>query len=199
MGRRSRGATGCPQHSADPRPVGVPPVRPPSAGANGHESPPTAGWSVLATPCLALPFSWAIHGVMIPQPAGFEMSSRRKFNRLTAIEFSHKVIRPSGATQYYWFFRCDCSKVMPVLKSNVVRGYVKSCGCYKREPLINRNKTHGFGRRNKHRFYRILMLMLQRCNNPKATCYEIYGVDELQYVNAGWSLKNSGMTCMTAT
>ena len=66
MGRRPRGSTRCPQDSGDPRPVAVQPVRTPS----------TVVWSVLATPCLALPFFLAMHGVMIPQPAGFEMSSK---------------------------------------------------------------------------------------------------------------------------
>ena len=33
-----------------------------------------------------------------------------KFNRLTAVSFSHKHRYPCGQIKEYWIFKCDCGK-----------------------------------------------------------------------------------------
>lgn len=58
-----------------------------------------------------------------------------KFNKLTAIEFSHK-----HSTYTYWRFKCDCGKETTVRHAQVVRGDTVSCGCFAREQF---DKIHG--------------------------------------------------------
>ena len=53
----------------------------------------------------------------------------QKFNRLTAIEFSHK----SKCRSYYWKFLCECGNNTTTLIGAVKSGKTKSCGCYKKE------------------------------------------------------------------
>ena len=49
----------------------------------------------------------------------------QKFNMLTAVRYDHSK---SGT---YWLFRCDCGTERILRKTNVVNGYIKSCGCSK--------------------------------------------------------------------
>ena len=75
----------------------------------------------------------------------------QKFNKLTAI----KVIEKST-----WLFQCDCGNFIE-RKSIVVRnGNTKSCGCIKKENLVERNTTHGL---SKNSAYENWKDMFKRC------------------------------------
>ena len=70
---------------------------------------------------------------------------------------------------------CDCHKnreYTVVQYSKLLHGYTKSCGCYRSEWTINRNKTHGM---SKTRLYNIWSLMKGRCYNSKFKFYKNYG------------------------
>jgi hypothetical protein len=50
----------------------------------------------------------------------------KKFNKLTAIEFSHKK-----NTRHFWLFKCDCGNEKIASKIEVIKGGTKTCGCWK--------------------------------------------------------------------
>ena len=64
----------------------------------------------------------------------------KKFNKLTALSFSHK----GKNRKTYWNFICDCGKLKTLRSDCVKNGSIKSCGCLKQEQDIenlNLNKT----------------------------------------------------------
>ena len=88
----------------------------------------------------------------------------KKFGRLTVVEYLSKEGR----------FVCECvcgnrSVVVPV---NLIRGKVKSCGCYNRDITRERMTVHG---EHGTRLYRIYRAMKNRCYNPKDDSYPYYG------------------------
>ena len=94
----------------------------------------------------------------------------QKFNRLTAIKFSHKI-----QARYYWEFLCDCGNKKIIEKSSVIHSRVKSCRCFQKEiaKQTGKNyKTHGM---TGTRFYFIWNNLVRRCNDKKFINYKIYG------------------------
>jgi hypothetical protein len=94
----------------------------------------------------------------------------RKFNKLTAIKFSHNV-----GDIPYWIFECECGNKKSIVKSKVVNGYAKSCGC----GVIDRLITHGLTCRPKKDYlksYRAWMAMKNRCHCPTSKAYVFYGM-----------------------
>ncbi len=55
----------------------------------------------------------------------------QRFNKLVAIKFIEK-----RNDIYFWLFRCNCGKEKIIRKSEVINGYVKSCGCLKKESMM---------------------------------------------------------------
>ena len=93
--------------------------------------------------------------------------TNKKFGRLIAIKFSQIKKR-----HYYWWFKCDCGKVVEKAKNLVIRGNTKSCGCLNSELAAQRKFTHG---KSKTPVYKIWNYMIKRCNNPKYPYYYDYG------------------------
>ena len=86
-----------------------------------------------------------------------------KYNRLTAVKFSHI----GKSYKQYWLFKCDCGKEKVIYVYKVKSGDTKSCGCLK-------------GGNFKHRMYgtkiyRIWQAMKSRCLNPNNQAYKNYG------------------------
>lgn len=96
----------------------------------------------------------------------------RKFNKLTVISRAENSNK--GAIR--WLCVCECGNQTIVERSNLVKGVIKSCGCYNREIVSERAKknftTHGL---YKTRLYRTLNHILQRCYNPNNNQYKNYG------------------------
>ena len=94
----------------------------------------------------------------------------RRFGRWTVIG------RSSATTRFaaLWKCRCDCNpRIVHDIRSDHLRGgRSNSCGCLRSEELSARLKTHG---KSKTRVYKIWETMIQRCTNPSATGYHIYG------------------------
>ena len=55
-----------------------------------------------------------------------------KYNRLTAIKFSHR----GDHGKQYWLFKCDCGNKKVLCVDNVKNGNTKSCGCLHKEIRI---------------------------------------------------------------
>lgn len=75
-----------------------------------------------------------------------------------------------------WFCECDCGDGTITSTSHLKSGHTKSCGCQNgvsKNNIATRFKpTHGL---SGTRLYSIWHHMKQRCNNPKATKYHLYG------------------------
>lgn len=67
---------------------------------------------------------------------------------------------------------CDCGEIRSVQIPKLKSGQTVSCGCYAAERASRENRTHGRSRTPEYTSWRS---MIQRCENPKATDYEIYG------------------------
>lgn len=95
-----------------------------------------------------------------------------KYNRLTAIKLAGAGI---SSQNHYWLFRCECGNTKRCMKSRVMSGYTKSCGCIKKESIIkigHKNKTHGM---EGTKFYKIFQRMKERCDYKKKDNYFLYG------------------------
>lgn len=62
----------------------------------------------------------------------------QRFGRLVAIRQIIKEV--NGKNRTYWEFKCDCGKIVTIRMDGVVKGYVKSCGCYLRDSVSARMK-----------------------------------------------------------
>ena len=101
------------------------------------------------------------------------------FGRLTVV--SRVKLHPKRT---HWLCRCLCGKEVIVWAANLGKGATQSCGCLQREAMDKFNKskaTHGHaagvadGKRMTSPTYKSWSTMKQRCNNPKAPNYALYG------------------------
>jgi len=107
--------------------------------------------------------------------------SGQRFDRLIAI-------CPMGGggigKHIIWLCRCDCGNLCKTESSNLKRGYVKSCGCWKRDQAKkcgenNFHYKHGDAH-PKTRLYGIWAGMIGRCYYPKNDSYRYYGKRGIQ-------------------
>lgn len=89
---------------------------------------------------------------------------------------------PSGRPR--WFCRCDCGNEVAVNGSDLFLNRSSSCGCLLSETRAAMNVAaakHGHARQDSNgvriisRTYRTRAAMLQRCRNPNAPNYHLYG------------------------
>ena len=92
----------------------------------------------------------------------------QRFGKLTVL---HRV-ENTNLGKSRWMCRCDCGREHTVLGDDLRSGHTKSCGCYWKEAIAERNTTHGM----KHtRLYHIWNAMKQRCLNSRFKRYADYG------------------------
>jgi hypothetical protein len=101
------------------------------------------------------------------------MSARKditgqRFGRLVALNFLHR----NKFQKSVWLCHCDCGTYKPVTMIRMIRGETVSCGCFKREMLDARNRTHG---RSHTPAYECWAGMKRRCLNPKNQDFKDYG------------------------
>lgn len=92
----------------------------------------------------------------------------QRFNRLTVI--GHAGVDNRRHT--LWHCRCDCGREVITTGQKLKSGNTKSCGCLRVEVARSLHFVHG-GKGT--RLYNIWKGAKQRCRNPKATDYELYG------------------------
>jgi hypothetical protein len=61
--------------------------------------------------------------------------TNKKFNKLTAINFSHSERKPWGRNIRYWSFKCDCGSLCIKESAKVAFGDIKHCGCENKKKL----------------------------------------------------------------
>lgn len=87
----------------------------------------------------------------------------QRFGRLQALF-------PEGPR--HWVCTCDCGAIHTTLKSSLVSGKTKSCGCYRREFVTASNTTHG---QSKSPTYVSWNAMWTRCTNSARKVWHYYG------------------------
>lgn len=66
----------------------------------------------------------------------------QKFGRLVVIERAEDYILSSGRRLIQWMCICDCGNKFIVCGNSLKNGSTKSCGCFNRESIIQRNKRY---------------------------------------------------------
>ena len=80
----------------------------------------------------------------------------QKYNRLTVVgTFRHEKHR-----QTYWKLECECGKIIKTTPNKVLTGHTSSCGCMRREMILEKNYKHG-GKGT--RLFNVWLSMNQRC------------------------------------
>lgn len=65
--------------------------------------------------------------------------ANQKFSRLLVLNQSNRI--DNQGYKRWWLVRCDCGKEIEVLKSSLISGNTKSCGCYRNE--LSRKRLKG--------------------------------------------------------
>jgi hypothetical protein len=92
----------------------------------------------------------------------------QKFGRLTVIELAGKNKYKANM----WNCLCECGNHSLITTSSLRDGNNRSCGCLKREKLIEKNRKHGMRRT---RECEIWYGIIKRCENKKDKEYKNYG------------------------
>lgn len=84
-----------------------------------------------------------------------------------------------GKGEKLFVCQCDCGNIRTNAISYLIRGIVKSCGCYKSDKMKvsgSKNKTHGqSGKSTRTSEYRAWAHMKERCYNPNYYLFHRYG------------------------
>lgn len=111
----------------------------------------------------------------------------QRFGRLTVIKLSEKRTY-SGGTK--WICKCDCGNTTEVSRTHLIRGGVKSCGCYAKDYAKNvtskREFKHGYSDK---KIYYVWQQMKARCNNPNEKAFRRYGGRGIK-ICSEWQGKN---------
>jgi hypothetical protein len=99
-----------------------------------------------------------------------------KFFDITNHRFGKLIVKcratELGVSPIKWTALCDCGNLTTVTSCNLRSGSTKSCGCLRKEVLKAKFRTHG--QHGSPTWYSWIS-MKSRCNNPKASQYELYG------------------------
>ncbi len=104
----------------------------------------------------------------------FKDLTGQKFGKLTVMGIARKT-QSGKRERYYWKCTCECGNIKEVRTDCLTTGYVRSCGCLKKEQdKINLRANHRHKLSNTHIWY-VYYGMLHRCYNKKNNRYECYG------------------------
>jgi len=92
----------------------------------------------------------------------------QRFGRLLVLQFD----KTDKHYKAYWLCKCDCGNVKSIASRGLLSGRIVSCGCYKRELVIQRSTKHGFA---DSPIYIVWRNMKERCYNKNNDSYELYG------------------------
>lgn len=95
----------------------------------------------------------------------------QRFGRLVAQSHTSRP-RPNGSTRTFWICACDCGAEKSISSSDLTSGRSTSCGCFQRDEIGARRRTHGASETPEHAAY---LNMLRRCTNPDHHQFADYG------------------------
>lgn len=90
-----------------------------------------------------------------------------KFGRLLVLDLAPKI-----GKRVAWNCLCECGNKTVVMSCNLTTEHTQSCGCYKKERMIEGNITHG---KRWTPEYAIWCKIKARCYNPSTQRYPNYG------------------------
>lgn len=119
------------------------------------------------------------------------------FGRLTCVQ--KDGVDNQGRTM--WLCKCQCGNEVRIMWHSFASGSTKSCGCLHKDITAASKRTHSLSVNENGRtprLYSIWRNMKQRCFNPKAAKYSIYGgqgitvcEEWLEYINFHeWAMSN---------
>ncbi len=91
-----------------------------------------------------------------------------KGSRLTFIKITYKC--PKG--DHKALYQCSCGNVKEFFVKNVTRGLTKSCGCWNKELMREKQTTHGMSHTGEYHSYNG---MIARCYNTNLKRYKDWG------------------------
>lgn len=97
----------------------------------------------------------------------YEDLTGKKFGALTVVS-----IYGSKDGEVIWNCMCECGNMTIASTGKLNFGSIISCGCVKRNRIIERSKTHGL---SNTRLYEIWCGMKKRCYNKSSESYDDYG------------------------
>ena len=98
------------------------------------------------------------------------------FDRLTVVGYGGCV-----SQQHYWWCECVCGAYVRVNINNLRSGHTRSCGCFRKEEVSKRRKSHGHtvvfknGRKGYSVEYQSWSHARNRCRNRNNPDYADYG------------------------
>ena len=123
-------------------------------------------------------------------PAPIDLRGQ-KFGRLTVVRRNGHAVSPAGNSTRLWLCLCDCGAEVNVRSTSLRFGVSNSCGCLQREVNVRRSTVHGHHRRGATTTeYHSWAGMLQRCTNPAAEKWQIYGGRGIQVCERWQSFDN---------
>lgn len=72
----------------------------------------------------------------------------------------------------YGVYKCSCGKEFKAVTPNIKNGHTNSCGCFKKQQIINSHIIHGM---RKHPIYNTWSHILSRCTNTNNSRFKDYG------------------------
>ena len=97
----------------------------------------------------------------------------KTFDRLKVLERYPENTKDRKAQ---WVCQCKCGNIVVVSGKALRTGKKRSCGCLRRDMLVERSYKHGYSKkRNEERIYTIFQDMVRRCYNPNRKAYPDYG------------------------
>jgi hypothetical protein len=94
------------------------------------------------------------------------------FGRLTVIKRSERKCKGRRAI---WVCLCECGNYTETRTDGLKSGNSQSCGCLRRERIIESVTRHGDGKKQQSKLYVTWANMLSRCYCATATGYKHYG------------------------
>jgi len=107
------------------------------------------------------------------------------FGRLTVIRFLDR----NGSGVPRWLCRCVCGNEKVASSEMLTKGYTQSCGCLKRERVIEAHTKHGLCRSHPKE-YRAWYSMVDRCLNHECANYKNYGARGIQVCERWLQIEN---------
>lgn len=97
-----------------------------------------------------------------------------RYNRLIIVSLAP----PDARKRRKYFCRCDCGAVKPLDWYQVKRGFVQSCGCWRKIASKRDNTTHGeasWKAKGVTPEYKAWQHIISRCTNPNDKSWGDYG------------------------
>jgi len=91
-----------------------------------------------------------------------------RYGRLIAV----RRVQNTRQEKAQWLCRCDCGNETIVPLAYLRKGATKSCGCFRRQLIGDRLRTHGLTRTPTWTTWRA---MKARCSNPQTNGFHNYG------------------------